>query len=68
MEERLYIVKLPGKDAFSRSASEAATISLTSSTTSPLSALHCNFDEGLWLNSGCIESFPLLIMGPCSER
>ena len=28
---------------------------------SPLAALHCNFYEGLWLNSGCIKSFPLLI-------
>ena len=30
-------------------------------TTSPLAALHCNFDAGLWLKSGCIKSFPLLI-------
>ena len=29
---------------------------------SPLAALHCNFDAGLWLNSGCIKSFPLLIL------
>ena len=28
---------------------------------SPLVALHCNFDAGLWLRSGCIKSFPLLI-------
>ena len=27
----------------------------------PLAALHCNFDAGLWLNSGCVKSFPLLI-------
>ena len=32
MEERLHIVKLPGKDACSRSDSETATISLASSS------------------------------------
>ena len=28
---------------------------------SPLAALHCHFDAGLWANSGSIKSFPLLI-------
>ena len=28
---------------------------------SPLAALHCNFDAGLWLNSGRIKSFLLRI-------